>query len=575
MKHIKKLSALLMCALIAVSACITASAANEAIKDTTKKGSITITVYNTDKATIGTGTSYGDQAFDNSTTNYTGVQGLVFELYNEAGTATTGKTATTNSSGVASFSNLNLGTYTVKVKTYPGTVKGVIAPFKVTTPITNATGNGLLYDVKAYPKLQAIYGNVTLTKKNASGTALQNAVFKLEKKSGSTWSVVTGKGSLTTNASGQITVSDLPYGEYRFVETAAPNGYNLDTTPIEFKIDRNASGSIYTIGDNGSTYKVALSMKNYASSSITKTLLTDESHNIKQVGGKNYLNLNNNKDKNTITWEITTTVPEDFGNKYTAFYIEDTLDDAFEYASHTITVGTKNVTLSPTISGKTYKFDFKNNTTAASTLEANKGKQIRIVFNAKLVKPNITSTGSTNKARLYYTTNTGVTKDVVASADPVLVGGVSFKKTDEKGTALQGAQFKLYATEADAKAGTNPLSFYTSYTNDASNYKTFTGWGSVATSGADGVFGFYGLPAGTYYMVETKAPTGYELLKDVKQITVGVATGSSYTIDAAHTIQNKKKVELPFTGGVGAEVVVASGVLLMVAACFVLKKRVK
>ena len=96
MKHIKKLSALLMCALIALSACITASAANEAIKDTTKKGSITITVYNTDKATIGTGTSYGDQAFDNSTTNYTGVQGLVFELYNEAGTATTGKTATTN-----------------------------------------------------------------------------------------------------------------------------------------------------------------------------------------------------------------------------------------------------------------------------------------------------------------------------------------------------------------------------------------------------------------------------------------------------------------------------------------------
>ncbi|WP_033591747.1 prealbumin-like fold domain-containing protein, partial [Enterococcus faecalis] len=41
-----------------------------------------------------------------------------------------------------------------------------------------------------------------------------------------------------TDASGEISVNDLAPGDYQFVETKAPTGYNLDTTPVTFTIER-------------------------------------------------------------------------------------------------------------------------------------------------------------------------------------------------------------------------------------------------------------------------------------------------------------------------------------------------
>ena len=35
---------------------------------------------------------------------------------------------------------------------------------------------------------------------------------------------------------GRFTVKDLPIGEYQFVETEAPTGYQLDETPVKFSI---------------------------------------------------------------------------------------------------------------------------------------------------------------------------------------------------------------------------------------------------------------------------------------------------------------------------------------------------
>ena len=66
---------------------------------------------------------------------------------------------------------------------------------------------------------------------------LENAVFKLERqRDDGTWEVVPGSESLTTGENGRIVVSDLAFGSYRFVELAAPEGYQLQTTPIPFTL---------------------------------------------------------------------------------------------------------------------------------------------------------------------------------------------------------------------------------------------------------------------------------------------------------------------------------------------------
>jgi LPXTG-motif cell wall-anchored protein len=86
--------------------------------------------------------------------------------------------------------------------------------------------------------------SVILTKvdKNDQDAVLKGAEFKLVDSNGD---VVTKDASgnklkdiWTTDENGQFTVSNLPEGDYQFIETRAPANYDLDTTPIPFKVTR-------------------------------------------------------------------------------------------------------------------------------------------------------------------------------------------------------------------------------------------------------------------------------------------------------------------------------------------------
>ncbi|GGE82877.1 SpaA isopeptide-forming pilin-related protein [Priestia taiwanensis] len=83
-----------------------------------------------------------------------------------------------------------------------------------------------------------IPGTVELTKVSThSNATLANAEFELQDSTGEAV-VVEGKSTFITDENGKITVPGLRPGTYQFVETKAPNGYHLDTTPIVFTIDK-------------------------------------------------------------------------------------------------------------------------------------------------------------------------------------------------------------------------------------------------------------------------------------------------------------------------------------------------
>lgn len=176
-----------------------------------------------------------------------------------------GSSGVTASNGIVSFNNLSLGCYLIIPDTSYTNINNEIIwnPFLVSVPMKSNEGANSIYDITAYPKSDTVTGVVILEKINSSGATLSGAVFRLEKKVYYTntlsvpsgvqkgydtkgnyyWSVL--HSSLTTNSYGQIAVNNMPYGQYRFIETAAPAGYVLDTTPHEFTI--SASGSVILV----------------------------------------------------------------------------------------------------------------------------------------------------------------------------------------------------------------------------------------------------------------------------------------------------------------------------------------
>lgn len=151
---------------------------------------------------------------------------------------------------------------------------------------------------------------------------------------------------------------------------------------------------------------------------------------------------------------------------------------------------------------------------------------------------------------------------------------------------LTGAEFKLYADE--------DLTTEIKLVKDGDDYRVATAEEKAATNPKKvvdvieaGHVQIKGLAAGTYYLVETKAPAGYNKLKDAVKVEIEEKnTGDPSTMSDADItaievtpvgaeVINNAGVELPATGGIGTTIFYVVGGVLVVAAgvLLVVKKR--
>lgn len=242
-------------------------------------------------------------------------------------------------------------------------------------------------------------------------------------------------------------------------------------------------------------------------------------------------------------------------------------------------------------SGKTVEWKFATAGNEASDTTNRKanlklaGKTVVVYYKAKMnASAKIASAGGNgNTYQVYYQHNPGNAADGYDHTTPETPYVYTYQfivvkqDGDNKGTKLPGAEFKLYsdqsATEEVAVSLANGV-----YTVDPNGK-------AVLTTGTDGKITVNGLDSGTYYLKETKAPSGYKLDDTVREVTVtpdsAVANAKNgetitYTVngDSNHTMTiDNYKGSLPSTGGMGIVLMVVAGVLLIAGGMISIMRR--
>lgn len=251
----------------------------------------------------------------------------------------------------------------------------------------------------------------------------------------------------------------------------------------------------------------------------------------------------------------------------------------------------ENYNVAETTEPRGFTLTFNNNAEGSASI-LKTGDVVTVTYYAQINEnAKIADEANVNKAKVEYGTNSHTEYDTTETyVWKMNIVKYTMKKaadgdqaTEEK---LAGATFKL---SRDA-AGTQVIKLVK--VNDttyrlALPTETDTADDTI-TTGETGELVINGLADGTYYLTETKAPRGYNLLREPVNVTIGhkdangKLTETSFVADQTETdtsgvvkVENNAGAELPSTGGIGTTVfyVLGSAMALGAVILLVTKKR--
>ena len=365
---------------------------------------------------------------------------------------------------------------------------------------------------------------------------------------------ITPVDTQTVAADGTATFADLAMGEYFIRPTSTTSVYQL----MLQKVEPTVSGGAYVIDD-------VTFIAKHQEVSVTKT--ADKTSVTK-----------NEK----VTYTITVNIPTyATGAVDKSFYVSDLLPDGLTIDTDSIKVqidgtdvNTAAYTLDKTANTTTapyYTFKLSVDTGKyAARWSANGGKQLVITYTATLnnndttaVNVKETNTVTFDYSNYPYVENSHAQKTATVDVTTFAIKIDKYVNGDDS-TKLAGAKFDLYRTATTAEVGaglavTIPhttiegILLESGLTTDANGAATFAKYEANGTK--------Y-----DYYLVETQAPSGYNILDNAVKLNFTDAdvagTAGVYTVK----VPNSSGIQLPITGGTGTVIFTIIGIALMVGA---------
>ena len=280
-------------------------------------------------------------------------------------------------------------------------------------------------------------------------------------------------------------------------------------------------------------------------------------------------------------------------------FVNDAAGTALEEGATTVTVavafgeGSTDASTAPT----TATLDSTNKKKMSLNLsewvranQTNKGKEFTVTYYAKVNDKAVVA--EKNSAKLEYGNDPDNTTETTPSEAKTPTYPLNIKKTDHKTSGLlAGAKFSLYTEteynkDADTRQAIKVTGTNGNYVVDPTSENTV--FESAATKIGENEYNLHvnGLAEGTYYLVETKAPDGFNKLTAPVKITItksADADATKWTIskdgddetDKIIDIANSTGSLLPSTGGRGAIAfaVIAALLVFGVAVSFIRDKR--
>ena len=354
----------------------------------------------------------------------------------------------------------------------------------------------------------------------------------------------------TVGADGKATFTGLPMGEYFIRPTSSTSVYQL----MLQKVEPTVVDGKYVIDDltfNAKHKEVSVD-KAADKTSVTK-------------GEK-------------VTYTITVDIPTYASQAVDkSFYVSDFLPNGLTIDPASIKVqidGTDVDTAAYTLDTTAVaEYTFKLSVSASqytASWSANGGKRLVITYTATLNNNDTTAVNvkETNTVTFDYSNYPYVENSHKQKTDTVDVTTFAIKidkyvKNDEH-AKLANAKFDLYrtATQAEVIAGSavniphtteNGIKLESDLVTDANGTATFAKYEANGTN--------Y-----DYYLVETQAPSGYNILDNAVRVnftdTEVEATAGVYTVK----VPNSSGIQLPITGGTGTVIFTIIGIALMVGA---------